>query len=72
LDITEFSDVRKEHTHTHIHIQTKYISSEFWRHAVLWQETNVLEVHAASIFRLKMEAAWTSRGMSHGSSVGID
>jgi hypothetical protein len=26
----------------------------------LWQDTNVSEVHAASIFALKMEAAWTS------------
>jgi hypothetical protein len=26
----------------------------------MWQDTNVSEVHSASIFRVKMEAAWTS------------
>jgi hypothetical protein len=34
--------------------------SGLYRRAVLWYDTNVLEVHAASIFTQKMEAAWTS------------
>jgi hypothetical protein len=27
---------------------------------VLWYDTNIAEVHAASVFTLKVEAAWTS------------
>jgi len=30
-----------------------------WCHVVLWWDTSILEVHAASIFRV-LEAAWTS------------
>jgi hypothetical protein len=30
---------------------------------VLWWDTNVSEVHAASIFTLKVEAAWTSAAL---------
>jgi hypothetical protein len=35
-------------------------SSSLWRRVLLWQDTNDSEVHAASMFTLKMEAAWTS------------
>jgi hypothetical protein len=32
-------------------------SSGLWLHIVLWQDTSVSEVHAASIFRAKLENA---------------
>jgi len=35
----------------------KLLSSGLWRHVVLWYDTNVSEVHAASIFTLKMESS---------------
>jgi hypothetical protein len=31
----------------------------------MWQDTNFFEVHAASTFSVKMEAAWTSETVSY-------
>jgi len=39
--------------HQHEFWQNKLRSSGLWHHIVLWWDTNISEVHAASIFRVK-------------------
>jgi hypothetical protein len=44
------------------------VASGLWHRVVMWQDTNVSEVHAASIFMVKMEAArsYTTRHHNPG------
>jgi hypothetical protein len=48
-------------------------SSRLWRHVVLWQDTNVTEGRAVSIFTVKMKTSWTTlRGVTSSEDLDLN